>query len=447
MIELVEKQQKHKRDILRVIWGAIDSANPESAVRECLKLRYENLHVGNRIIDLGKINNVYVIGAGKASPIMAKTAENILMRRLKGGLICTKYGHSIPLHNINIMEADYPIPDKNSQLGAQRTLRLVGSCKANDLIICMLSEGASALWSTPRPPIKFEDKKQAIEALLTCGADIHEINTVLKHISNIKGGMLAEAAQPAMLITLAISDVVGDQLPCIGSGPTTGDPTTFKNVFDIVNKYDLLPRLPSSVSDIIWDGYKKLIKDTPKPSNAAFSKNIELVIGSNKKALEVAQQTARYLGYKVQIVSSQLTGEAKEVGPKLVEQARKLSASQKPGDKPWMLLSGGETTVTLSGNGKGGRNQEMVLVAAIAMDGIDNMTFASISTDGADGLTDAAGAIADGSTMGRGKLSGHDAHKYLANDDSYNYFKAMGDLIKTGPTGTNVMDIQVLIIE
>ncbi len=447
MTELIEKQQKYKRDILRVIWGAIDSANPESAVRECLKLRYENLHVGNRIIDLGKINNIYVIGAGKATPVMAKTTENILMKRLKGGLIGTKYGHSVPLHNINIMEAGHPIPDKNSQLCAQRTLRLAGSCETNDILICLLSGGASAIWSAPQPPIKLEEKKQVTEALLACGADIHEINTIRKHISNIKGGRLAEVAQPAMLITLAISDVVGDQLSSIGSGPTVGDPTTFKNVFDTVNKYDLMTKLPQSVSDIVWDGYKKLIKDTPKPSNAVFSKNIELVIGSNKKALEMAQQTARYLGYKVQIVSSQITGEAKEIGLKLVEQAKQLSASQQPGDKPWMLLGGGETTVTLSGRGKGGRNQEMTLAAAVAMEGTGNITFASIGTDGTDGPTDAAGAIADGSTVERGKANGLDANFYLANNDSYNYFKTTGDLIKTGPTGTNIMDIQVLIVE
>jgi len=447
VIELTEKQQKYKRDILRVIWGAIDSANPESAIREYLKLRYENLHIGNRVIDLSRINNIYVIGAGKAAPTMAKAAENILMRRLKGGLICTKYGHSVPLHNINTMEAGHPVPDKNSQLGAQRTLRLAGSCEAGDLLICLLSGGASAIWAAPQPPVKLEEKKQVTEALLACGADIHEINTIRKHISNIKGGRLAVAAQPAMLITLAISDVVGDQLSSIGSGPTVADPTTFKNVFDIVTKYDLTSKLPQSVSDIVWDGYKKLIKDTPKSSNAAFGKNIELVISSNKKALETAQQTARYLGYKVQILSSQLIGEAKEVGPKLVEQARKLAASQKPGDKPWMLLAGGETTVTLTGTGKGGRNQEMTLAAAIAMEGIDNITFASIGTDGTDGPTDAAGAIADGSTIDRGKINGLDANNYLANNDSYNYFKTTGDLIKTGPTGTNVMDIQVLIVE
>jgi len=447
VIESAKKQQKYKRDILRVIWGAIDSVNPESAVREHLKLRYENLHIGNRVIDLSKTSNIYVIGAGKATPLMAKTTENILMKRLKGGLVCTKYGHSVPLHNINVMEAGHPIPDKNSQLAAQRTLRLAGSCEANDLLICLLSGGASSIWAAPQPPIKLDEKKQVTESLLACGANIHEINTIRKHISNIKGGQLAEAAQPAMLITLAISDVVGDQLSSIGSGPTVADPTTFKNVFDIVNKYNLMSKLPQSVSDIVWDGYKKLIKDTPKPSNPAFSKKIELVIGSNKKALEMAQQTARYLGYQVQILSSKLTGEAKEIGPKLVEQAKELAASQRPGDKPWMLLAGGETTVTLSGNGKGGRNQEMSLAAAIAMEGVDNMTFASIGTDGTDGPTDAAGAIADGSTVARGKSRGLDAHIYLANNDSYNYFKGTGDLIKTGPTGTNVMDIQVLIVE
>ncbi|MCP4583762.1 MAG: glycerate kinase [candidate division Zixibacteria bacterium] len=446
MTKLIEKKQQYRRDIMKIIWQAIDSVNPENAVGKYFKLKYENLHVGDRVIDLSNINDIYVIGAGKASPLMAKVSEDILMKRLTGGQICTKYGHGTPLHNLTIMEAGHPVPDKNSKLCAQRALNLANSCEENDLLICLLSGGASAIWTAPCPPITLDEKIQTTEVLLACGADIHEINTVRKHISNIKGGYLAQAAHPATVVTLAISDVVGDNFASIGSGPTVGDPSTFKEALDVINKYDLAEKLPRSVLDRILDGYGKQINETPKPSNEAFIKNTEVIIGSNIQALDAAQNTARYLGYRVNIYSSRLTGEAREIGPKMIEKAKKMSKSIRPGEKPIVLLSGGETTVTLQGNGKGGRNQEMALAAAIAMEGHDNMMFASIGTDGTDGPTDAAGAFADGTTVGAGKDSGMEAENYLKDNNSYEYFDNIQGLIRTGPTGTNVMDIQVLII-
>ena len=446
MVETSEIIKKSKRDALRVLWQAIESVNPENAVNRSFRLKYENLHVDEKIVNLANFRKIHVIGAGKASTQMAKAVENILMKRLSGGLVCTKKGHAVPLHYANVMEANHPVPDNTSLLAGQRTLKYVQGCDKGDLIICLISGGASAMWSVPVPGITFEDKQKTTDALLKCGANIHEINTIRKHISAIKGGKLLQAATPATVITLAISDVVGDEMSSIGSGPTVGDPTTFQQAFNILEKYKLGPKLPTSVLDYIWHGYKKKNKETPKPSDQIFSNNPTSIISSNSHALNTAMETARHLGYKTYIFSSQLTGEASIVGPKLVEKIKQMAGSKRPNDPPIMMLSGGETTVTMTGNGKGGRNQELVLSTAIAMEGADNLLAASIGTDGIDGNTDAAGAFADGTTVLRGREAGLEANDFLAGNNSYEYFNRLGDLIKTGPTGTNVMDIQVLII-
>jgi glycerate 2-kinase len=440
-----DKIVKFRRDILKIIWQAIESVNPENAINKHFRLQYENLIIDDRKINISDFKNIYVIGAGKASTQMAKAIENILMRRLTGGLICTKAGHGVPLHSVNVMEAGHPVPNKESVLAAQRAIQLVTKCEKEDLIICLLSGGASSLWCVPFPPLTFEDKVTTTQALLKSGADIHEINAFRKHISNIKGGRLAQAAHPATMITLAISDVVGDEISSIGSGPTVGDPTTFKQVFDTLDKYKLSRKLPLSVLDHIWNGYKKVIKETPRPTDAIFGKNVASVIASNAQALDTAMETGRYLGYKTYILSSKITGEASTVGIKHVEKIKDMIKSRRPGDPPIMLLAGGETTVTVKGKGKGGRNQELILAAATALDGLGDAVMASVGTDGIDGFTDAAGAFADSTTITRGKEKGLDAQKYLDNNNSYEYFSHIGDLIKTGPTGTNVMDIQVLI--
>ena len=446
MVETNEKLQKLRKDVLKIVWQAIESVNPENAINKNFRLEYENLRVGKNSIRLSGCKNIYVIGAGKASTQMAKAVENILIRRLSGGLICTKYEHSTPLHYIKVMEAGHPIPDKNSLLAAQRVLRIAEKAGPDDLIICLISGGASAIWTAPFPPITFEEKQQATEVLLKCGADIHEINAVRKHLSNIKGGRLAQVAHPATVATLAISDVVGDELTSIGSGPTVGDPTNFKQAFEIINKYNISADLPSSIQDHLWNGFKGKIKETPNPRDTIFSKNPTAIIASIKDALDVAMQTGRYLGYKTYIHSSKLTGEAREVGPKLVAKLKELAQSRREGDDPILLLSGGETTVTVKGSGKGGRNQELTLAAALELEGLGEVVVASIGTDGMDGPTDAAGAFADNTTITRGKEAGLDAKVFLDNNNSYEYFTRIGDLIKTGPTGTNVMDIQVLML-
>jgi glycerate 2-kinase len=446
MSEIRKKIQKFRLDALKVIWKAIESVNPENAINTFCRLDGEKLEVCDRTFDISGYKNVYVIGAGKAATQMARMMENILGKRLTGGLVCTKTGHSIPLQNIGIIEAGHPLPDQDSMQAAQRTLQLAENCGKDDLIICLLSGGTSALWCAPFAPITFEDKRKTTDILLKSGAKIDEVNTFRKHISKIKGGRLAQTAHPATVITMAISDVIYDELSAIGSGPTVADPSTFKNAMDIADKYQLSPELPASVLQHIRGGLDGKIKETPKPGDPVFLNNTACVIASNRQALDNARQTGDYLGYDTSIVTSKLIGEASDVGRQLGVELKKATGLHRPGEPPVMILYGGETTVTVKGRGKGGRNQELALAAAMELEGVENAVLASVGTDGTDGPTDAAGAFADGTTLARGKEAGLDAKIFLDNNNSYNYFDPIGDLIRTGPTGTNVMDIQVLII-
>ncbi len=290
------------------------------------------------------------------------------------------------------------------------------------------------------------DKAKTTSLLLASGADIHEMNAVRKHLSGIKGGRLAAAAFPAATVTLAISDVVGDELSSIGSGPTVADHSTFAKALSIVEKYGLGARMPEAVMRRLKNGATGEIEETPKPGDPALSRAYSCVIASNEIALEAAKEAAQDLGYASTILSSRVTGEAREVGVWLASLARQVKSGDGPISPPAMLLSGGETTVTLKGSGRGGRNQELALSAAIALDGSDGLAVASVGTDGVDGVTDAAGAFADSTSIERGKRLGLAANSFLEANDSYSYFEALGDMIVTGPTGTNVMDIQVVVI-
>lgn len=446
MTEGAGQYGKLKRDILRIIWQVIESSNPERAVGEYVVVKHKELHVGDSVLNLDDFDRVVVVGAGKASAFMARGLESALEGRLSGGLVCVKYGHGCSLGNIEIIEAAHPLPDDNSVTAAIRTLEYARQCGARDLVICLLSGGASSIWSFPAGPITFEEKRLVSEVLLASGANIHEINALRKHISAIKGGRLARAAHPATLVTLAISDVVGDKMSSIGSGPTVGDPTTYDDALEVVAKYGIAERLPVSVIKHLRAGALKEIEDTPKPGDPVFASDVELIVASIRQALQVADQTARVLGYDVRVLDTDLIGEARDVGKNLVDQARFIMTKRKPGRPPMMLLYGGETTVTLKGNGRGGRNQELALAAAIEAEGLKNLFLASFGTDGTDGPTDAAGAFIDTTTTERGRLAGLDARQFLDDNNSYEYFRHLGDLIITGPTGTNVMDMQILVI-
>jgi hydroxypyruvate reductase len=435
-----------RKDILQILKSAVKSVRGDDAIASHVHLSGGTLQVDSHNILIDRYERIFILGAGKALAYMARGLEKQLDGRVSGGLVSVKYGHSIALQRPGLLEAGHPTPDANSLKAARATMRLAQSCGANDLAFCLLSGGASSLWCLPCQPLELADKAITTEALLRCGAGIHEINTVRKHLSAIKGGRLARAIFPARHVTLAISDVIGDDMTAIGSGPTVADPTTFGDSRMILEKYNLISALPDKVIRHINSGIGGHIEESPKPHESFFEENIVCIVASNRLALRTAQETAGELGYGTQLIGSDISGEARQAGKKLARKARQTSAQIRQGTRPVVLLAGGETTVTVTGHGRGGRNQELALSAAIELKGIENVVLASIGTDGTDGPTDAAGGIVDGSTVDRGQQLGMDAAAYLADNNAYAYLDKIGDLIRTGPTGTNVMDLQVMII-
>jgi len=423
------------RQALRIFQAALRAADPVQAVLRHVRREGEVLTAGGRRYHLSTFRNVYVIGAGKASARMALAVERLLGRRITAGLVNTP--NAIKPRRIEINEAGHPIPDRRGVAGAKRIAHMASDAGAGDLVICLISGGASALLPLPAPPITLAEKQATTRLLLRCGANIHEINCVRKHLSLIKGGQLARLAYPATVLTLILSDVIGDDLDVIGSGPTAPDPTTFGDARTIFAKYRIWNKLPRTVRGRI----SSAPEETPKPGDRLFRKTRNVIVGSNALAVNAAAIEARRLGFHTQVLPTSLEGEAREAARLHAGIAREI---RKP---PACVISGGETTVTVRGKGRGGRNQEFALAAAIAIAGLRNTVILSGGTDGADGPTDAAGAIADGTTLQRAKALGLDAAAFLANNDSYRFFEAIGDLIKTGPTGTNVADIQLILMD
>jgi hydroxypyruvate reductase len=344
------------------------------------------------------------------------------------------------------MEAGHPIPDENGEKAADALLDLVGSAEPDDLILCLLSGGGSALTPAPAEGISLADKQETTRYLLSCGATIHEINTVRKHLSRIKGGRLCRAASGAAIASLILSDVIGDDLDIIASGLTAPDPSTFNDCLQILAKYKALEQIPAVVRQHLTDGAKGIGEESPKPGGKIFTQVANKIIGSISDALTAAQKKAALLGYQSMILTSTLHGEARETAGVLCGIAREIRIFNRPFSPPVCLLSGGETTVTVKGKGFGGRNTEFALAAATELSGIPNLMLLSAGTDGSDGETDAAGAFADGSTVSRAEALGLAAGRYLSDNNSYTYFKSLQDLLITGPTQTNVMDVQILLI-
>ncbi len=420
-----------RRQAFSIFRAALAVANPADAVTRHL-----------RRIDLSRFRSIYVVGAGKAGASMALAAERVMGRRITAGFVNVKERHRAKLRRIELHECGHPVPDSRGVEGARRIVQIVETAGREDLVVCLISGGGSALLSLPALPITLEEKQAATRLLLACGADIHEINTVRKHISLIKGGQLARFAAPARVEALLLSDVIGDEVGVIGSGPAAPDPGTFADALGVLDKYGLRPRVPSSVRIRLEEGARGLLSETPKPNDPLFAHVRNTVVGSNRLALAAAARRARELGFRTLLLSSELQGETSEAGRMHAAIAREIGRSGQPIRPPACIISGGETTVTLKGNGKGGRNQEFVLAAALDIAGLPNTVIFSAGTDGTDGPTDAAGAVADGSTLGRKP----DARAYLDQNNSYAYFEALGDLIKTGPTHTNVMDIHLILV-
>jgi len=401
----------------------------------------------------GVFNRLLVAGFGKAACPMARALEDTLADLITTGIVITKYGHRGGQGSggkgqgkkINILEAGHPVPDENGVKGTNEIIKLLRSADETTLVVCLISGGGSALLVSPYEVITLNEKQEITQLLLKAGANISELNTVRKHISKVKGGRLAEIAYPAKIISLILSDVIGDRLDVIASGPTSPDSATYDDALHVLKKHGIIDKLPQSISDVLNNGSDGLIPDTPKEGNVIFRRVENIIIGSNKIALDEAKQKAEELGFHTEIISAELTGEARDVGKWLAEKA-----IERRGERPFAptcLISGGETTVTVKGNGIGGRNTEFTLAFAMEIEGKEGVTLLSAGTDGTDGPTDAAGAIVDGETIQKGKAAGLDPLEYLANNDSYNFFRKIDGLFITGPTGTNVMDIQIVVIE
>ena len=420
-----------RRHALSIFRAALAAADPAEAVARHLKR-----------LDVSRFRNIYVIGAGKAGAPMAQAAERILGRRITAGLLNVKYGHVAKLRRIELNECGHPIPDEKGVDGARRIARMAAAAEKDDLVLCLVSGGGSALLPLPADPITLEEKQAVTRLLLACGADIHEFNTVRKHISGIKGGQLARLASPAAVEALLLSDVIGDDPDVIGSGPAAPDASSFGDARRILEHYGIFNQLPLSARTRIERGVRGEIEETPKPDAPLFRQVRNTVIGSNRLALDAAARHARKLGFRTLILASEIQGETRDVARMHAAIAREIIRSGQPVRPPACIITGGETTVTLTGSGLGGRNQEFVLAAAIDIAGLPNTVVFSAGTDGTDGPTDAAGAIADGQTLTRSPT----ARIYLDEHDSYRYFEPLGDLVITGPTNTNVMDVHLILI-
>jgi len=426
--------------------SAVNAVDPQKIIQSKLSLKSNVLKVNGYTFDLKKIRNVYVVGGGKASGLMAEALEYVLGNRVAEGLINIPHGNKYKTSIIKLHESSHPIPDKSGVKGTRRMLEIAEQAKEDDLVICLISGGGSSLMPLPRGGISIGDKRKATDALLKCGATINEINTVRKHISEFKGGWLAKRAYPATILNLILSDVLGDPLDFIASGPTVSDSTTFGDAVNVLRKYRLWDKVPASVRKVLSDGEKGVISETPKADDEAFKKVFNVVIGNCRHASLAAHETLKSVGLNTILLTSVLEGEARHVGVMLASIAHEIIASGNPVKKPAAVVAGGETTVSIIGKGQGGRNQEIALAAALKLDGLDGAVVASLSTDGVDGPTDAAGAIADGKTLTRAAKKGLSAEKLLAQNDSYNFFYKLNDLIFTGPTGTNVNDVSVIVV-
>ncbi len=438
-----ERMRKEAREIFR---ASVEAADPSRCIHQNVRLRQGILHIGQAAYVLSNFSKIFVVGAGKASVSMADAIEQILGDRITGGVINTKYGHSCPLQRIEVNEAGHPLPDEKGIGGTEKIVKLLNEADRETLVLCLLSGGGSALMPYPAAGICLGDKQGITQRLLQCGASIEEVNVVRKHLSRIKGGRLCQLAHPARLVTLILSDVVGDRLVTIASGPTVADPSTFTDCLRIIERYDFMDALPPSVIRRLRAGAAGKVEETPKPGDKIFTSCQNLIVGNNRLATEAARAKTISLGYNTLVLSTQIEGEAREVAKVYTALAKEVISSGNPITSPACFIGGGETTVAVKGKGKGGRNQELALAAAIKINGLQEVVILSAGTDGTDGPTDAAGAIADGQTINRAKKQGLSAPDYLRQNDSYHFFKSLDDLLITGPTGTNVMDIQIVLV-
>ncbi len=436
-----------REQALEIFNAAIAAVQPARLLPSYISIENGQLRLHNQFFTLSEINNIYIIGAGKASASMAFEVEKILGLLIKKGVVATKHGHALPLNLIECIEAGHPLPDQQSVYAGERILKLATQAGEKDIVIALISGGASALMADHPEGTTLEDVQQLFNQLLHSGANIDEMNAVRKHLSQIKGGGLSRATFPATLVTFILSDVIDDPLHVIASGPTVADPTTFDDAIKILKKYNLYEKIPVVIKEWLLQGNNGIIPETLKPGDSFFEKTTNHLIGTNKIALLAAAGKAAHLGIEPVILPNYLFGEASAAAITFIKEI----LEKRENEKPFCLLKGGETTVTLRGNGKGGRNQEFALAAFVHLiqNEIDNdiQIILSAGTDGSDGPTDATGAFIDAEIIRSVKELQLSAADYLLNNDAYHFFKKTGGLIITGPTQTNVMDIVLAIIK
>lgn len=433
------------RDALKIIEAGLTAADPVKAVKGKVKLIDNKLIVNGHELSIER--GVKVLGFGKASAHMALGIEEVLGDLIIDGAVIIPKGTTSPaLKKIKVLYGSHPVPDESSLNSTKELLKLAETRKEGEVFIVLISGGGSALFEVPVDPIDLNDLRKTTSLLLRSGADIKEINTVRKHISRVKGGRLAELLYPATTASLILSDVVGDPIEFIASGPTAPDSTTYAEAVSVLRRYGIWDLVPESVREVLSRGLRGELPETPKPDNPIFKNVMNVIVASNYLSLKAMEEVARRLGYNPLIVTSMMEGEAREVGKFIAGIIRNIKAYDEPVKKPAVLLMGGETTVTVRGSGVGGRNQELALSVAISIAGLDGVVFASIGSDGIDGVSDAAGAIVDGTTVIKGKELGLNPFEALANNDSHNYLRRLKSVIYTGLTGTNVNDLSLAIV-
>jgi glycerate-2-kinase len=432
---------------LKLLKVGVEAADPKNCIRRHVKIRGGRLLVGSKAFQLNDFKRIFVVGGGKASGGMAEAIEEIFGSHIYGGIVNVprKSAGKYRVKRIKLNEAGHPVPDEDGVRGALEILKLAEEAEEDDLVFALISGGGSALMPLPVEGLTLNDKQETTKILLGCGASIGEVNTVRKHISAIKGGRLALKAYPATLIALILSDVVGDKLESIASGPTAPDPTTYREALEICRTYNVLRKIPERVRRILEKGAEGVLEETLKPDNPVLAKVVNILVGTNRESCEAMFNEAGRMGLNRLILTTTMEGEARHVGLLLASILAETATSGIPIRKPAVLIVGGETTVTVRGSGKGGRNQELALSASRKLEGLDGVALASMDSDGIDGYTDAAGAVADGYTVKRSRRLKIDLESTLNANNSYSFFLKLGDLIFTGLTGTNVNDFVLLI--
>ncbi len=429
---------------IEIFLSGVEAVKPDKLMSQFLSINDKTFQIGDLELDTEKYGHIYVIGFGKASASMAKSVEEILVGKITAGHVITKYHHSLPLKTIKITEAGHPIPDDKGIKGTKEIIYILNKAGESDLVICLISGGGSSLLVDVPDGSNLEELKIANNCLINSGADIHEINCVRKQLSEAKGGGLAKIAFPATLVSLIMSDVIGDNIGSIASGPTIADQTTVKDAIRIIEKYKLIDQIPGNLLKYLYQKLNNPGNSHSPEGVGLFSKTKNILIGNNTTALDHAKEKAEWYGYITEIISNSLQGDIRQIANYILRVARQAK-NEKPNNKICFLF-GGEPTVQIAGNGSGGRNQHLALLVANQLEDNEEITFLSAGTDGTDGITQAAGAVVDSNTINDAQSMGLSIDEYLSEFNSHNFFKQAGGIVNTGPTFTNVMDLMMVLI-